>query len=800
MTSPAILVCMLFCSVLLGQAPLYDGIPVSDTGSDNNIGNANTSRNIAVDTNGSIYVVYTGDAGIRVSKSQDGGQSFLPSVLVSATNAEPGITVNNEGVVFVAWLESGNIMLSNSADGGMTFSVPASVGVGEISVHMETYHSTVYLIDRLGKNAYSNDNNGQGAFNNVAFTTKIYADIRTDQNGVAYVLSDDPDVHLYKSTDNGQTFSPIALQSSASVFFSSYALSDGPCGTFIFVGGNVSKGYRINVDDGEVVQLTLGYNNLNKKGRTLFADHRGTLIDGYQNDLGELVMRISSDQGQTFSAPVIIAQGGSHNIARNPVTEDIVVVYEQNGQIYVSVYDNLLKSIKIEPEVLTTCYQETLTIPYKLGGVFSTGTELEFYISDQTGNFENKDLIGSVITNESGNLEIDLADTYLPNNSYRIIIESPADCIQSNIVDLKINESADAVLFTNGSICEGEDAVFTVLGTPNSEVFYTVNGNQSSNSLVLDASGAGEVVFTEQNFDITMSLLEVLNGETACSKLLSQSETILVNPLPVINFDSDYILCVNTNGSETIGTPPIIDTFLNSSDYNFTWYVNGVEKNEYEDMSSIIPNTGGDYMVEVSYKNTGCTTLSNTFFVFESAPPIISAEVRSTAFADSHIVQVEAKNTADFNEIAVYEFSLNNSPWVLGSGNPGEVYNYTFTENVRLGANKIRVRDLNGCGENDIEIVVMDYPLYFTPNGDGDHESWNIAAPQSPHNYLAAARIFIHDRYGKLLKQLDPLGPGWNGSYNGRLMPTDDYWFTVDFIDPLDDQQKQFTAHFTLKR
>jgi gliding motility-associated-like protein len=42
------------------------------------------------------------------------------------------------------------------------------------------------------------------------------------------------------------------------------------------------------------------------------------------------------------------------------------------------------------------------------------------------------------------------------------------------------------------------------------------------------------------------------------------------------------------------------------------------------------------------------------------------------------------------------------------------------------------------------------------------------------------AKISIFDRYGKLLKQISSTGAGWDGTYNGYLMPSDDYWFTVD--------------------
>ncbi|WP_262712023.1 T9SS type B sorting domain-containing protein [Formosa maritima] len=64
------------------------------------------------------------------------------------------------------------------------------------------------------------------------------------------------------------------------------------------------------------------------------------------------------------------------------------------------------------------------------------------------------------------------------------------------------------------------------------------------------------------------------------------------------------------------------------------------------------------------------------------------------------------------------------------------------------------------------------------------------------------AKIFIYDRYGKLLKQLSPTGPGWDEMYNGELLPSKEYWFTFYYkeIGESNGAQKQFRSHFTLKR
>ncbi|MFP9098526.1 T9SS type B sorting domain-containing protein, partial [Flavobacterium sp. RHBU_24] len=65
------------------------------------------------------------------------------------------------------------------------------------------------------------------------------------------------------------------------------------------------------------------------------------------------------------------------------------------------------------------------------------------------------------------------------------------------------------------------------------------------------------------------------------------------------------------------------------------------------------------------------------------------------------------------------------------------------------------------------------------------------------------ARIYIFDRYGKLIKQLSPAsrvtdGEGWDGTFNGAPLPSDDYWFRVEFTEG--NTERVFRAHFAMKR
>ena len=91
---------------------------------------------------------------------------------------------------------------------------------------------------------------------------------------------------------------------------------------------------------------------------------------------------------------------------------------------------------------------------------------------------------------------------------------------------------------------------------------------------------------------------------------------------------------------------------------------------------------------------------------------------------------------------------------------------------------------------------MIDYPRFFTPNGDGYNDTWQIIGIDT----RPLSKIYIFDRYGKLLKQLSPLSEGWDGTYNGRALPATDYWFTVQYEEPGTEIIKTFRAHFSLKR
>lgn len=118
-------------------------------------------------------------------------------------------------------------------------------------------------------------------------------------------------------------------------------------------------------------------------------------------------------------------------------------------------------------------------------------------------------------------------------------------------------------------------------------------------------------------------------------------------------------------------------------------------------------------------------------------------------------------------------------------------------ENIKHGYHSVKVIDVNGCSEPIFisEILVVNFPNYFTPNGDGYNDFWNISDLKSQEN----SAVFIYDRYGKLIKELFPSKDlGWDGTYIGKEMPASDYWFVVFYEE--NGVKSEFKGHFSLKR
>jgi gliding motility-associated-like protein len=107
------------------------------------------------------------------------------------------------------------------------------------------------------------------------------------------------------------------------------------------------------------------------------------------------------------------------------------------------------------------------------------------------------------------------------------------------------------------------------------------------------------------------------------------------------------------------------------------------------------------------------------------------------------------------------------------------------------GEYTVYVKDENGCDPINQEVYLLTYPKFFTPNGDGYNDFWQVKFSYNE----PTMKVYIFDRYGKLPTGFNGASVGWDGRYNDADLPSEDYWFLV--IRP---NGKEYRGHFAMKR
>jgi gliding motility-associated-like protein len=270
--------------------------------------------------------------------------------------------------------------------------------------------------------------------------------------------------------------------------------------------------------------------------------------------------------------------------------------------------------------------------------------------------------------------------------------------------------------------------------------------------------------------------------QSQCSDITSFTLTVERLPEPVITGGT---ICVDI-ATGAVVRPLEISTGLDEATHDFEWFLDGVLQPETG--ASYIAQTAGSYTVRATSVPGGCVSqVSAAAVVIQSGPAVKVGRgyYVTDYFSDSQTITVTVEGYGQ------YEYSLDNGPWQTSN---------VFAD-VAPGSHTVTVRDTNpdACDELVItDASIVDYPNFFTPNGDGFHDTWNIIGLAN-----TGSVIYIFDRYGKLLKQISPdQGGGWDGTFNGVAVPADDYWFTVTYpeFNGTTTVTKEFKSHFAIKR
>lgn len=239
---------------------------------------------------------------------------------------------------------------------------------------------------------------------------------------------------------------------------------------------------------------------------------------------------------------------------------------------------------------------------------------------------------------------------------------------------------------------------------------------------------------------------------------------ITVNPLPLPIFSEDsYIYCLNATESLAIS--------VQSGFQNYVWNTGEEGRN----LNRIYINAPGTYTVTVT-NEFDCTNSVTVEVMPSDIATITNLEIIDFHAPDNSVT-IFVEGPGD------YEYALNNEV---------RFHNDNFFSGLKNGFHTVYVRDKNGCGTVSKEFLVLDYPRFFTPNNDGINDYWTIIGIDEIPDF----KIYIFDRFGKMLKRIPPHSQGWDGTnLKGKKMPSSDYWFLIDL-----ENRPKYRGHFTLKR
>lgn len=184
---------------------------------------------------------------------------------------------------------------------------------------------------------------------------------------------------------------------------------------------------------------------------------------------------------------------------------------------------------------------------------------------------------------------------------------------------------------------------------------------------------------------------------------------------------------------------------------------------------------GGSHIITVVHSN-GCSTT----FPFE----VTIFDRLELQLSEGDINQISAEALGGSGN---YTFIFNDEP-------PTTDQAYYIRE---TGTYTVTVTDENGCSisqEIFMEFIDIEIPNFFTPDGDGNNDSW------APRNIEQYPNIFIKifDRYGRNIFQFQGNQDSWDGQYKFNGLPTGDYWYIIK-LNGIEDE-REFVGNFTLYR
>lgn len=260
-----------------------------------------------------------------------------------------------------------------------------------------------------------------------------------------------------------------------------------------------------------------------------------------------------------------------------------------------------------------------------------------------------------------------------------------------------------------------------------------------------------------------------------CFSTMSFFIQVIENPIFDIVEEIKYI-CVNL-------LPQTVHFEIENpqENYNYSWQ----DENGNELSASTILNATqqGDYTI------TATTTDGNNCSITKTVHLLASTSAENIQFVLNEYWQEENFSiTVSVTGNGVYQYAINDIN--------GPYQESPLLINVSPGVHTVYVKEMNDCGITSKTVDVFGFSPFFTPNGDGKNDLWKVQGI----NFSTNSKIYIFDRYGKVMSQFQPaLNQGWNGLYNNKPAPEGEYWFTAEMTNHKGEPMIR-KGHFSLVR
>lgn len=386
------------------------------------------------------------------------------------------------------------------------------------------------------------------------------------------------------------------------------------------------------------------------------------------------------------------------------------------------------------------------------------------YISFTTGTFT--DVI--TITRNNGN-------TYVDGISYsydELGCDSPLTFSETIIVNPI--PSVNSIVNPN-ILCSGDNAIFTIQGTPNTNVTYSINGG-TNQVVLMNNVGQGIISIPNVTSNVTLSITQAQIG--SCISALSLTENIIVNALPSVT-------SLTTN-SPICQTEDAIFTITGTPNATVTYSVNGAAN------STIVIGASGTAVVTIANASSNTTIilsninegicnvlLTNTSTVVVNPSPNIPT---LTAIAESVCIGEDVVFNVSGSANATISYTINggaNQTLVLdGAGNGViTVLAATITTLVELQDVMEGFCTLTLTVSEDVIVETCTIQKGISPNNDGRNDSFDL----SGYN---VSKLEIFNRYGTIVYSKNNYEDEWFGqSDNGNELPDGTYYYVIKFTD-----------------